>query len=133
MRKPASITSGRGTSGTEEGPRRDGLGPRRTEEGRPTWEPLRSAQVNQQLTSRFLRVAHHEHLQLLKHSENGQVVPGVVPDFRHSLGGPGTGMPLKYRPTNSVGGVWARWLPIVGGAFTLFGAWEMNACLSTTP
>jgi RHS repeat-associated protein len=48
-------------------------------------------------------------------------------------GGPGTGMPFRYRPTNSVGGLWGRWLPLVGIGFTALGAYEMNSCLSTTP
>ena len=38
----------------------------------------------------------------------------MVPEFP---GGPGTGRPLNYRPTNIVGSVWARWLPIVGLVF----------------
>ncbi len=49
------------------------------------------------------------------------------------VGGPGTGQPFKFRPTNSVGGVWGRWAPYVGGALTAYGAYETYNCLSTTP
>ncbi len=46
------------------------------------------------------------------------------------VGGPGTGMPLKLRMTNSVGAIWGRWLPYAGAGFMALGAYEMYGCLS---
>ena len=48
-------------------------------------------------------------------------------------GGPGTGRSLKYLPTNSVGGFWARWLPVVGLAYNAYAAYQTNSCLNTAP
>ena len=45
-------------------------------------------------------------------------------------GGPFTGRPLTYRPTNSVGGFWARWLGPTGWVLTGVAAYQMNSCLS---